>query len=214
MVSSPRFLNSIRFSEIYLSRTNVMNDDVLASENNEVSLQFPRLPRCRTIINGNCVVVGNGQRDRRAFTRTQAPCFAEHPKKCECFVTRHRHQLENPGGKSNFQASLLFRVVFGDFLDDVICDHEAMRMARDQVHPVDAQKIDEYGGIRDNDNRLTDFAHRYASLRACRFSQRDELRTRNAERFSETKQAPARNFVPAVGFDRQASDLPAQFKIH
>ncbi len=191
-----------------------MKNDVLAPKNYEVSFQLPRLPRSRTVINGNRVVVGDGQCDRRAFTRSQAPRFAERPEESQCDVARYRHLLENPGSKSNFQPSLLFRIVLGDLLDHVIGDHEAMRMARDQIHSVDAQKIDEHGGIRDNDNRLTAFAHWYASLRACSFRQRDQLGARNAERFPETEQTSARNLFPAVGFDRQTGDLPAQFEIH
>jgi hypothetical protein len=57
-------------------------------------------------------------------------------------------------------------------------------MAGDQVYPVDAQKVDEHGRIRDDNDGIAR-SHRSPSLGAGRFRQGDQLRSWNAEQFAE-----------------------------
>jgi hypothetical protein len=170
MLGRPCVFNLIGLGEVDCTTSDQMEHDVLAALDDKVLLELARLALGGPVVDGDRVSVRDRAGDCRALACAQAMRFGEGFEEVQGYFTVNHYFFEGAVGEGGVQANLLLGEVVGDFLPDVPGDYEAVGMTGDQIHSVNAQEIDQYGGIRHDDNCLPLPAHSLALLRTRSFS--------------------------------------------
>jgi hypothetical protein len=153
MLRAPGDQQNIRLLDREVAGSNQTNNDVPRAPHSEGST-FRGGKRLRIldgtpIIDTKRIATIKGYCDRRRFASAQTPGLLDSPEQVELGLLAYGNDFKVPDGNCRAEAILLIRIKVSDLCDHMLRNEATWRMPADQIHPIDLEKVDQNGRIRD-----------------------------------------------------------------